>query len=671
MANSTTTSCVAGNPFIGLGDGSNAPILNYNLPQKTCYDINAFFPLNIPSDYFTSVTAPSGNPWAVAAAMSLEEIVTTLKKDITGTGTAVLLQNAAILRKRKELIRFLAESGTKHVVQDPKPETYIVGESNLRVTPMGGGGFGSSPSPGHTPGKTPVPPRINHLTAIPNLPPDRIQVAGYTLEYIAAQIANGLIPELVTRFGGKVVMVFRTMPTLNPRITIVEHSKMCSFLGDYGAGKTVKTFTLLPGERTTITVRSYKDKTSSYVKSSSTTTNEYTSTYYADDESSQSQQSENILDSYSQHSANQVQEYLEELEETSSGSSTTISTSNETSSGFGVQGGINLLGIVNFQSGGGGSVTMGLGSTSNTIRENHMANLNTALNSSVNESAQHRDVEINTTTGNASNHSTGGNSGSSTTTSVAQQESIMIKAGEDTVTIRELQNINYSRVLNFVFRQLLQEYVVITWLNDVSIVFSTGFPGQQLAVKLSQLEPFLEKFINAADRDEVRKAILIPYCNVANYQGTVKVFTEKVTETLTDCVDGGTIPDFEYWRKKASLTDTYSAGAGGLEITVPGVITSVQSHILKTDSVIVDALLGQGEALDCYNMRLQEEATRAAELRNNRYEQETEQEADKITAALAAITAITDPVEQAEAYKKIFGQCCSMEELNLIMNPPA
>lgn len=123
--------------------------------------------------------------------------------------------------------------------------------------------------------------------------------------------------------------------------------------------------------------------------------------------------------------------------------------------------------------------------------------------------------------------------------------------------------------------------------------------------------------------------------------------------------------DFE----QAKGLDPLSCGYERLVISVPGIITSVQSHILKTDSVIVDALLGQGEALDCYNMRLQEEASRAAELRNSRYEAETSQEAAKITAALATIAAITDPVLQADAYKKMFGSCCSMDELNLILNP--
>ena len=365
-----------------------------------------------------------------------------------------------------------------------------------------------------------------------------------------------------------------------------------------------------------------------------------------------------------------MQEYAEALEETTSGTQAQISTAMETNTGGGNQWGINLLGLFNFQQGTGGTATVGTGNASNSIREDHMSNLQSSLSAAVNESGQYRDVEVNTTTGNMNNHSAGGNSGASTMTSVSQQEQTMITSGEETLTIRELKNINYSRVLNFVFRQLLQEYMVITWLNDATIVFTTGFPGQQRAVRLSQLESFLTEILNtAAQVTEVRKAILLHFCNVANYQGTVMPFAEKVTETFTDCVDATSIPAIEYWRKRRDLVDTYTSG--GLVVSVPGIITSVQSYILKTDSVIVDALLGQGEALDCYNMRLQEEAARAAELRNTRFEQETEQEADKVASALATIAAITDPIEQANAYKKMFGTCCSTEELSLILNPPA
>lgn len=87
-------------------------------------------------------------------------------------------------------------------------------------------------------------------------------------------------------------------------------------------------------------------------------------------------------------------------------------------------------------------------------------------------------------------------------------------------------------------------------------------------------------------------------------------------------------------------------------------IVSANSHILRTDSVIVDSVLGQGEALDCYNQRLQEASAQAAELRNARMELNTELEKDKTDLALAAIAKISDPVQQAEAYEKIFGTCC-------------
>ena len=64
--------------------------------------------------------------------------------------------------------------------------------------------------------------------------------------------------------------------------------------------------------------------------------------------------------------------------------------------------------------------------------------------------------------------------------------------------------------------------------------------------------------------------------------------------------------------------------------------------------MIVDALLGQGEALDCYNQQLQEAAVVAAQLANRKIEQ-----------AIAVIDAIADPAEKARLYNNVFGTCCS------------
>lgn len=655
---SGSSSCSPAQPFVQLGDGTNAPILNYNLPQKTCYHGKAYFPLAIPTSYFAAdyLTLPTGNAWEQAEAMNLEQITARLRAELLGSQSPLFLRGAELLQSRNGLVRFLADEGTQYLAPDPKPQIYIQGHDNARLGPLDTSGGGRTPRP-----------RINHLQAIPSLPPDKIVVAGYSLAFLAEQVADGRLPELYVDFDRKVKIRFLPKPTVFPKLTIVEHYRVCSFLGDYGAGRVLKTFSLLPGESTTISVRSYKDQTSSYVKSSTTDTNEYTSTYYAQDENSVSTLAENALEGYSNHAASQLQSHIESMNQSQTGGVTSSTTSVSGSAGGGAQAGFNLFGLFSAQVGGGFQVSGSNTTTQNGYRNDLVSNLNSAISASANESSSYRDVQVNSTTGNSQNNSQGGAGGGSTSMTVSQEESMLIKAGEESSTIRHIQNINYSRVLNFVFRQMLQEYIVLTWLDDVTIQFTTGNPGQHRSVRLSMLESFLLEIIpDATERDEVRKAILLQLCNVTNYQGTVTPFAEEVAETFTDCVDGLTIPAINYWRKRATLTDTYTSG--GLAITVPGVILSVASHILRTDSVIVDAVLGQGEALDCYNIRLQEAAATAQELQNTRYEVETEQEASQHELALTILQGITDPAEAAEAYHRIFGECCSTEQLMLLLN---
>ena len=66
---------------------------------------------------------------------------------------------------------------------------------------------------------------------------------------------------------------------------------MCSYLGNYGAGKTLKTFSLLPGEKTTITIRNWMHNEESKKITS------------------------NILDSLTESSANELQTMLQNTSE--------------------------------------------------------------------------------------------------------------------------------------------------------------------------------------------------------------------------------------------------------------------------------------------------------------------------------------------------------------------
>jgi len=74
----------------------------------------------------------------------------------------------------------------------------------------------------------------------------------------------------------------------------------------------------------------------------------------------------------------------------------------------------------------------------------------------------------------------------------------------------------------------------------------------------------------------------------------------------------------------------------------------VNTHTLKTSSTVVDALLGQGEALDCFNMKAQDAVAIGEQLKNIEFIQQ-----------ISVIQSISDPEKRAEMYKKVFGdRCC-------------
>ena len=64
-------------------------------------------------------------------------------------------------------------------------------------------------------------------------------------------------------FGGKpaVKMLPPLPPEPRPRLLLVEVYRLSSYLGAYGAGRVLKTFTLLPGEKTKISVKTYTRRT--------------------------------------------------------------------------------------------------------------------------------------------------------------------------------------------------------------------------------------------------------------------------------------------------------------------------------------------------------------------------------------------------------------------------
>ena len=94
--------------------------------------------------------------------------------------------------------------------------------------------------------------------------------ASFATEYAANKIAEGFRPQLYRRPSGKQGLVFQPRPkAARPAIYLVMKMRMASYLGDYGAGQTLSTFSLLPGEKTVIEIRDYRHNETTQASSES------------------------------------------------------------------------------------------------------------------------------------------------------------------------------------------------------------------------------------------------------------------------------------------------------------------------------------------------------------------------------------------------------------------
>jgi hypothetical protein len=537
------SSCIAREPLSKLAENGSAAILNYNLPQSTTYEVVSLVKLDIPEKSFreTERKPPPGNYWE---RFDLEA----QKLDLTPNRIQSVL-NAQSYSSVNEIMH----TGLNFAAQElPTSSGVKFRAGNLQVS---------------------------------------TKSATFATEYAANKIAEGFRPVLYRRPSGKQALVFRPRPDRpRPAIYLVLRMRMASYLGDYGAGQTLSTFSLLPGEKTVIEIRDYRH-----------------------DEATKAT-SQSVLDSYSESAMEDLQTTIESSTSSSVESSETDTDTMSAGAGYNV--GVNL-GIIKV-----GEDIGGEAASTNTMTEavsEQVSTLNSAVSHHVQTADTQRQIEINTDV---------------TTTAVTENE---------TTTTRTLENINRSRVLNFVFRQLLQEYYTITYLDDVSLLYSNGYDTSRKTSTLSSMGNLLRgMLIDAKTVKSVQSDIYRHLCNIPDYTGTRVSFIEKVTENHRNCIE----PEEDdkpvsYVRKRAGLKQSYQ------DTTVNGIILDVTHRVLRTPAVIVDALLGQGAALDCYNQELQEAAVVAAQLTNRKTEQ-----------ALALIEAIEDPVEKARLYNNVFGTCC-------------
>lgn len=335
----------------------------------------------------------------------------------------------------------------------------------------------------------------------------------------------------------------------DPHLYLIETYQLSSHLGEYGAGRVVKTFSLLPGESTRISVRTY-------LKNESTR-----------------QQSSSILDSVTDESASDFQTSIESEQSDKKGYAKTFEYHAEAEAkaswGFGSA-----------------KVSGGVKGSTNATREEFSKNISSATEQHSAKASAKRDVEINTS------------------------YEVTESSGNETSIEREVENINVGRTLNFVFRQMNQEFYSFLHLTDVRVGFFNGYGSSRREVPIHQLESLLDEVVLDGHQETARKAIMESLQSVLDYDGVLH--NDFIQQRQ---VDPASPPYHRVNREKLS---SYSDPVTGSEFTLPGIIMAVTKNVMRTDGVIVESLLGEASALDQYATDLQELEVkrRAAEVSN-------------------------------------------------------
>jgi hypothetical protein len=508
-------------PMIKLEPGGSAPILSYNVPEPTSYAGRNFVELDFDASYFKDSVkqrpsrtqrTPIGDVSGSAAEAAVVDALS------TGFADSSLFPT---IRALSAPIRF---TGTKN------------------------------------PGFTPADPanvsrRLEHLEA----------------SEVAAQLGAGKRLNIYkTLYGTYTYNYVPEPPAPNPRFYLVESYRLSSFLGSYGAGRVIKTFTLHPGEKTRISVKTFTKRETDAKSASS------------------------ILDSFSEESAEDFESSVQEEQSDKSSyqKSFEYHAEAEAKASWGW---------------GSAKVSGGVKGGSNSSREEFAKNVSSSVQKHAAKASAKRDVQINTS------------------------YEVKEESGEETSIERELENINLSRTLNLVFRQMNQQFITILHLVDVRVAFFNGYAESRREVPISQLDDLIEEVIvtSTAKRAEVRDAVVSELGNVLDYADNTHSLTEEYEPTDA----GGTRLGAKYLRVRRDIVSPYQDPTSGFSVDVPGIILSVTPSVLRTEGVIAEALLGQGEALDEYAKELQslEVRRRAAEVEKLEAERDRLQLVNQVT----------------------------------------
>lgn len=578
-------------PMMQLDPQGRAPILSYNVPEPTSYTGRNGIVLDFgdePLDeIFTDEAFMAPSPEERRPIAELTGVSTDQVSEALRTGDARYFPNikspaathAALFQMQQNVARSGGEVDTPTAsvmaralqAREVRPDLDMLARFDEKAAAI---------SAERGPAKLPPAVRASVLSA-PAVADGGVRphVTDLDVDHIAEQLRAGKRLNVYRSLWGEYVHGFLPEPQkARPQLVLIETYRLTSYLGQYGAGRTLKTFSLLPGEKTTISVKTFR-KSEADRKSASS-----------------------VLDSFSKESADDFESSLsqEQSDKQARQDSFEYHAEAEASASWGW---------------GNAKVSGGVKGGSASQREEFSKNVSNAVNKHAAKASSKRDVQVNTST------------------------EVKEESGEETSITRQLENINVGRTLNFAFRQMNQEHIAILYLVDVRVAFWNGFAESAEEVPLPRLESLLAKYVKEGRREEVGALIRSQLDTVFDYKDEL-VEPSLVEEKTIAAGDG-------YLRTRRDIVSVYEDETGN-KISVPGVILSVDKIVMRTEGVIVDALIGQGDALDSYSAGLQRNAVRQRRLENDHLQAHLDQE------ALARKIVDDSNEEQAKVYERVF-----------------
>ena len=457
--------------------------------------------------------------------------------------------------------------------------------------------------------------------------------------FVQVAFAYNKMPVFYNTMGGKLKLRYVKIPYITPRIMLIETYKLTNYPGDYGPGEFIKTFSLLPGEETEISIKTWKKSMTSMKEASS------------------------VLDSYTEEKADEFENNIQkEGSQTSKiDQSSTLNTNSSSKSTWGASASAGYMGIsASASAGGEKEKSLGVEANISSSREAFGKNILNTTSKHAQESSAKRDVNIET--------------------SYEKTE----EEGEEIAILRKIENLNVSRTLNFTFRQMNQEFHSLLHLTNLRLGFFNGYPGTMKEYELYEIDDFIKDYINYQITEEsivnagteigdqisemveeieeppkvpfnevkqrLTDILLNEYKEIIDYEGDKQKFIEIV--------------EFENERNnylrvipttKEEGRQPYTIREDPLDLRyVDGVIIGRNKVIMRTDGVIVEALLGHANALDDFSLEARKEKIRMKQYDNElkRVEILKTEMGIKIIEKLIADNNLTDAIA---AYNQFFG----------------